>query len=137
MFQKLEEGVKRKSFFILQILFGVFMLIFSVFVLLSQFNLVEYSIFFSRSFVELLLIVFGVVLIVDSFKNRHLPERTLGLIIGIIILLFGTLPLFHSLGMLRFLPVILFLDVNIIVLAGLLLVSSVYLIVDRTLLLFY
>jgi len=137
MYNKLKEGVKRKSFFLLHIIFGIFLMIFSVFVLLAQFNLVEYSIFFSASFVEFLLIVLGVVLIVDAFKNKHLPERTLGLIIGIIIILFGTLPLFHAMGMLKFLPVIIFLNVNPIVLAILLFISALYLIVDRILLLFY
>ena len=136
MLRKLKEGAKRKSFFLLHIIFGIFLMIFSVLVVLSKLEFVESSIFFSSSFIELLLIILGVVVIVDAIKHRHLSERTVGLIIGIVILLFGTLPLFHTMGMLKFLPVILFLNVNSIVLAILLFVSAFYFIVDKFMLWF-
>ena len=127
--------VERKSDFILQIFFGVLLLGFSGCAVLAQFGR-EYlpSMFFSSSFIEFLLILLGVIFVIDAVKHRHLPEKTIRLFVGMVVLLFGALPLFHVLGMLKFLPVIIFLNVSPLVLSLLLFVSALYFVVDRILL---
>jgi len=130
--------MEKKSSFLLQLVFGVCVLMFSLFLFVSLFGWTNMpSVFASKSFVELLLVLLGVIFIIEAVKNRHLPEKTARLIVGLIVLMFGALPLFHTLGMLRFLPVIIFLDVSPIVLCVLLFFSALYFVIDRILVLFY
>jgi len=131
MIKRMKLGAKKKAREVFHFVIGIVFLLFSVVSLLAGMSggdLVPYSLF-SVYVLEIAVILFGLFFLRQAFYDWE--ENLLSFVLGIFLVLFGLLPLLNEYGLLNFLPVIFDLEANPFALAGILFLSSVFLIVDR------
>lgn len=132
------EGVHRKSKIAGELILGILLTIFSIFTLLSYFGIIVLfpNWVYSAGILEIVLMIVGIFFMNKGLKERHDTEGKIDVGVGAVMFLFGMLPLFNTIGLLKFLPVIIRLKVGVAVLGIILLFAGLYLIVDRLISLF-
>jgi len=82
-----------------------------------------------RLIIEIFLILAGILLIIDSIRIKH--GKLLSLIAGIIAVLIAVIPILNDFSLLSFLPFVVILSLNAVLLKILLIFISIYLITDK------
>jgi len=129
--------IRKKSFFVFHIFLGFVILALGILGFLAQFELEFFipSAVFSATFLEIFILLVGIFFIREAVQNKKTQERFVHFIIGFSLFFFSLFPLFVSLGILKFLPYYIDLDVSPFVLSLLLFCSGIYMILDRIFLL--
>lgn len=121
-------GERIQGYFVTFLLFLIF--IYGIFALSSHLGIVESSIFYSSTILELLLIC-GAVFYFRRLGQLSGQDKTLTLAVGLCFLFFGALPLLIRVGISKILPVFLRFSVSPFVITVVFLVSSAYVFLDQ------
>jgi threonine/homoserine/homoserine lactone efflux protein len=133
-----KEASDKKKVYITEILLGFILVCFSVCAVLARLGVNTYfpNWVYSSGMMQLILLLVGILFISHGTRHWHHTDGKVNIGLGVVLMMFGMLPLFNNLGLLTFLPIIIVLKASPVVLAILLLFSGIYLVVDRFILLF-
>jgi len=133
-----KEVSHAKKVYVVEIILGFILICFSICSILTRLGINVYfpSWVYSSGMMQLILLFIGILFIVHGVRHLHHNDGKINIGLGIVLMLFGMLPLFNTLGMFTFLPIIIVLKASPIVLSVLLLFSGLYLVVDRFFLMF-
>ncbi len=128
---------QQKSFFLFHILFGVVFSALGIFAFLAQMGQ-EYFIpvsVFTPVFLEVMILLVGIFFIREAVGNKDSQQRFVHFVVGLSFFSFAILPLFVTLGVLKFLPYYIDLQLSPYILSLLLSFAGFYMVFDRIFLL--
>ncbi|HIH14732.1 MAG: hypothetical protein QT08_C0009G0071 [archaeon GW2011_AR17] len=130
--------IKQKTFFLFHAFFGIVFSLLGVLSLLGQFGYVYFIPLrvFTLSFLEVMIMLVGLFFIREAVRNKNSEQRFVHFVVGLGLFFFAIFPLFVTLGVLKFLPYYIDLEMNVYVLSFLLLGAGLYMIFDRVFLVF-
>ena len=125
--------IKQKSFFLVHILFGIVFLGLGILAFFAQMGM-EYFIpanVFTAIFLEVMILLVGIFFIREAVRNKDSQERFVHLVVGLSLFFFAVIPLLVSLGIIKFLPYYIDLNISSYILSLLLLFAGAFMIIDR------
>jgi len=129
--------IQQKSFFLLHILSGIVFSALGIFAFLAQMGQ-EYFIpitVFTPLFLEVMILLIGIFFIREAVQNKNTQERFVHFVVGLSLFFFAILPILVTLGVLKFLPYYIDLQLSPYILSLLLSFAGFYMIFDRIFLL--
>ncbi len=121
---------QKKYLVLLQIIFSFIFLCLGIFSIFGIEVFIPVSVF-SSLFLEVMILLIGIFFIREGVNNRDSEHRVVHLIIGLVLFFVAIFPIFVLLGVLKFLPYYIKLEVSPLVLGIVLFFAGLYMFLDR------